>query len=247
MIWYIPTWSGDYRLTKHPERDDECLLTIEKPTENEKDILLRFFDSMRDRGWTTGTMPRLTKRTFVEMEIGASLYEAGPLLLETVHHQKPELWTGVKSESGKISLLSEPPGLIRKAMGTAATALATVTAPSVGCPAPEPCNVRASEVLRAFSTPFQFEMFERRGYMPLTGNVTGERYWLFHRNEAARKRLDHALLHESGETMCVWHAALPAEEEMLAIKFLVEHREERMLDKHITLVNRTNNVPTTLE
>jgi hypothetical protein len=104
-------------------------------------------------------------------------------------------------------------------------AAAAVRPPARGCPAPEAAQRRASEVLSVFSSASQYDQFQNEGVMRLRGNRTGRTYWLYHRDEAARRRLTHSLLDSSGAAICVWDERVPAEEEALAIKLAVEHRE----------------------
>jgi hypothetical protein len=107
-----------------------------------------------------------------------------------------------------------------------AVAAATVREPRRGCPAPTRCNRRASEVLRVFSSQRQSEQFEREGFMRVIGNRTGSAYRVYHRDEAAARGLTHSLIEaRSGHAICVWDDRVPPEEEALAIKLAVEHRE----------------------
>lgn len=109
---------------------------------------------------------------------------------------------------------------------TPAPAAATVQQPNRGCPAPLPANRRASEVLRAFSTPEQLAELAAYGRMRCIGNVSGRAYHVYHRDEAARRGLRHSLIEcETQRDLCVWDIRVPAEEEMLALKLAVEKRE----------------------
>lgn len=233
-IWFIPCWSGDFRLEAKDGRDDASTLTIERPTANEQKHVRAFLGAARARGWYTGTGPKLTKATVISVDLDVGVGLSAPLLIECVH--KGPIWTGVKSVDGVVTVADGIPRLpgtpgnsspseVKSPARVAAAA--TVTAPGVGCPAPEPCNVRASEVLTAFSTARQIEQWNATGFMDLRGGTTGRKYRLFHRNEAAKKGLDHSLIDAKG-TLCVWHPTLPAEEEALAIKWMVEHFEGRL-------------------
>lgn len=112
------------------------------------------------------------------------------------------------------------------AEGGAAVAAASVRPPYQGCPAPTKCNRRASAVLRSFSTEKQWASWTRRGSMGLIGSRTGRAYDLFHRDEAADRGLTHVLVERrTGDAVCVWDDRVPPEEEALAVKLAVEHRE----------------------
>ena len=112
------------------------------------------------------------------------------------------------------------------ALDKTAEAAATVRQPRRGCPAPTRCNRRASEVLRVFSTERQHDTFTRQGFMRVIGNRTGQAYFVFHRDEAAQRGLAHSLVEaRTGNEVCVWDDRVPAEEEALALKLAIEHRE----------------------
>lgn len=269
MIWHVPTWTGDYRLFPDPARSPAAspatILFIEEPNVSEVRILRDFLKQAGTLGWCPATHPRLTERTRVELVLSVHVSEAVRRLVEIALPGK-ELWTGVKSVAGDVSLfdgvpssdeIALPPepeeeaeseeavaaekaagkgkprgGRPRRGGRPAAAHAATVVAPRTGCPAPEPCNVRASEVLAKFCTLSQRADWERTGSMKVIGGDSGRAYRIFHRNEAARLGLNHSVIDDTGTTKCVWGQIVPAEEEALAIKFMIEHREERILYPH---------------
>ena len=126
-----------------------------------------------------------------------------------------------------VTVGAGPPAVVAAgAVAPAAVAAATVREPYRGCPAPTACRRRASEVLRTFSTEDQWKTWEAEGRMTLLGARTGRRYDLFHRDEAASRRLTHVLVERrTGDALCVWDDTVPPEEEALGIKLAVEHRE----------------------
>lgn len=124
----------------------------------------------------------------------------------------------------RTKIVSNVPAIIPKA--EVPMAAAAVRPPQRGCPAPTHCNRRASEVLSVFSTTAQMQTWNAEGRMRLVGSRTGRSYTLYHRDEAARLNLTHGLIeNRTGDAVCCWDESIPAEEEALAIKLAVEHRE----------------------
>lgn len=112
-------------------------------------------------------------------------------------------------------------------------AAATVREPKRGCPAPTAAARRASEVLRTFSTASQWASWQRTGSMLVVGSSSGQSYRLFHRDEAARRRMAHCLVDvRTGVDVCAWDDRVPPEEEALSLKLAVEHRERWLLSPH---------------
>jgi hypothetical protein len=228
MIWCIPTWCGDYRLE---EKGEECVLTIESPTLKEIPVINAFVKLANEKGWTESSLSlpeRSEKGLDVNLKLNVGIQTAAKELV-MLSLGKSEAWTAVRSESGKVSLVDGVPAAVVVADTKAAV---TVRTPKRGCPAPEPAARRAAEVLQLFSTQTQWASFLKKGFMPLIGNYTGQRYFLYHRDEAAKRNFGHNLLDENGREVCVWDASVPAEEEMLGIKLAVEHREHWMRSKH---------------
>ncbi len=221
--WYFPGPSGDFRLER--TGDTTCTLTVENPTEGEMVQLRAFLTGARINGWcdaAAGIAPT-GKST---LALSTDLLTAGPMLTaSTIPEGK--VWTAIRSVSGAITL--EDGTEIPKP--EEAVAAATVAAPQKGCPVPESCQRRASEVLAAFSTKSQWDQWHREGRMVAIGNVTGQAYHVYHQDQAAAERLDRCLVRvHDRHTICVYDRALPAEEQALSLKFAVEHREGWLLD-----------------
>jgi hypothetical protein len=120
-------------------------------------------------------------------------------------------------------------GVSKKAL-KGVVAAASVRPPRLGCPAPVETNRRASEVLRAFSTASQWREWQQHASMRVIGSHSGQAFRVHHRNSAVAKGLPHVLERLSdGKTICAWDDRVPAEEEALAMKFAVEHRETYLL------------------
>ena len=57
MRWFIPSFSGDFRLDPIDGQPDRSVLTILKPTLGEAEILQKFFAYARKKAWTDFDMP----------------------------------------------------------------------------------------------------------------------------------------------------------------------------------------------
>ena len=106
-------------------------------------------------------------------------------------------------------------------------AIVTVRRPTPCCPECQPGAVTpASEVLLAFLSPEEHESWAKERAIVVRGGLTGHRYMIAHRNSPLAVRntkicrdLDHD---------CVIHFhdwRVPPEEEVLAAKLILEHRE----------------------
>jgi len=227
MHWYFPTWSGDFRLEPIEDQQDKCLLSIERPTATEKRVLAAFLTAAETKGWVMAAVAgkRLTKRTKRTIELTCTVAEAAPLLVAPMFGEAGT-WTGIRV-GGKVELVEGlPPAATKEA-----EAAVTLRKPRRGCPKPEATVRRASEVLKTFCTQRQWTDWVRLGFLRARGNHTGQLYTVFHRNEAARRRIPRLLTDHQGYPMCVYDQSLPPEEEALAIKFAVEHRERWLLSE----------------
>lgn len=229
-VWFVPTRSGDYRLTR--VSDAKSLLTVEDPTPLEVAHLRTFLVTLRDyeRPVVDPLVGiALTGKSTVEIDLPLPL--VARLLVSDV---KADTWTAVRSEGGKIELLTTPVESAAEVVATKPTAQAAVSfaPPARGCPAPLRCNYRASEVLRTFSTRSQWGSWVRSGYMRVRGNLSQHPYTILHRDLAARQGRGHSVIDHRGVEVCVWDESVPAEEEALAIKLTLEHHEGYVLTRH---------------
>lgn len=226
MIWFIPTFSGDFRLEP---ADDGCKLTVVKPTTQEKDILDAFLAHARRAGWVAQGVG-YDPDGKVSLKLTCSVREAGPVLVPRVLHRGDEtvpLWTAVRSKADRVSLKV---GKAWQDVPEDASAAVTLRRPNKGCPAPLRCNRRASEVLAAFCTAGQRASWETRGFFTVKGSLTRRPYAVFHADEAAARSLPRCLIDlQTREALCAWDDTVPAEEQALALKFMVEHQEADLL------------------
>lgn len=221
-VWFVPSFAGDFRLT--PLDDKRCRLTVEDPTSAEVEQLRSFIRELRIRG-AIDDMVGIAPKGRSEIDVNLALSVAAPLLVGEV---KAEAWTAIRSVGGSVELVTSGTDDAATAVANNPDAQAAVTfnPPHLGCPAPLPCNYRASQVLRTFVTASQWSDWTSNGRMRVVGNQTGTAYTLFHRDAAARRGMAHALVDGSGNEVCVYDPSVPAEEEALSIKLTLEHRED---------------------
>lgn len=265
-FWFVPCWCGDFRLEAAGKDGKGALLTVEEPTERDRELLAPFLVTAKERGWVR-RMPtiKLIGKTVVRLSVPVE--EAGPVLVTKVHPGEA-VWTAVRFSKSGIELtdgtgekllydasgnrvssndlpavdddtvVKEPKarsgrGKKEPAERGEPVAAASVRAPRRGCPPPSPAARRASEVLRTFSTASQWDSWQRSASMRVVGGTSGRSYRLYHRDEASKRGLAHTLVDiETGRDICAWDDRVPAEEEALALKLGIEHKERWLLSPH---------------
>jgi len=227
-FWFFPVWSGDFRL-EITDNKSECLLTVEDPTKKDRVVLNPFFSHARKEGWVEEDAGIQAKGK-TEILVKAPLSVLGPLVAGIIHDGS-ETWTALRHVDGVISLHDKPLEVSKQLPAVSAVAAVTAKKPKKGCPAPTAAKRRASEVLQTFSTSSQWSQFRREGRMTAIGSHTGKAYHVYHRDQASREGLLHSLVEREGDvSICCWDDTVPPEEEMLSIKFAVEHRERWLRD-----------------
>lgn len=225
MRYFIPNWTGDFRLEQTPEG---CTLTVENPSPGDRALLQPFLDDARKRGWI-GEEAGIGD-TLTTINIPHAMTKVAPVMAKFLT-EPTKSWTAIRYVGGKVEVVDGTgrKGWWESAKEAAIEAVATITKPNLGCPEPVARNRRASAVLRAFSTASQWRDFEAQGYLNAVGCDTGRLYRVWHEDEAARRGHRRSLTTESGEPICAWNQSVPAEEQALSLKFAVEHREAWLL------------------
>lgn len=233
QYWFFPVFSGDIRLESV---NDGIALSVVMPTASEKKALKRFWTVAIDKGWIDKA-PRVKPKNETRVVLSSTMDEIAPELSRAVHGDT-DTWTAVRFSGGKVQVFDDEEEARKELTKEpedhrpVATAAATVRQPARGCPAPEPCERRASEVLKAFSTVSQWQRWKREGKMLCIGNATGRAYFVHHRNHAAQLGMGHSVsMVSTGEEICIWDGGVPAEEEALAAKLAIEHREKWLHEK----------------
>lgn len=241
MKWFFPAFNGDFRLVQQPGSVD---LVVHEPTVAEQELLAEFFKIARKEGWVTRSRVLaaniITQGTYV---LDGNIADIG-LALKNLVRPETQAITAFKYEGGKIEVVetaesakireilspavdAEPiedaPKKLSKKLETAVS----VRRPDRGCP---DCSVGAiepaSEVLLTFLTPEQHESWRKHRAILVRGGESRHSYVLMHRHSraAAINRRVCFDLNES-RTMMFHDWSVPPEEEVLAAKLVLEHRE----------------------
>lgn len=224
--WFIPSWSGDFRLVA--EGEDKCRLIVVNPTLAEIEQLGSFLVKARKKGYVPD-IAGVAEKGESTLTINASVAKAGRLLLGRKMPRKG-LLTSVKSVDGRLEVVDGDAGseeVTEAVEKPEADKAVTTRRPTLCCPTPQvEREVRASEVLRTFCTSKQWEEWVAKGYLHCVGNLTGHSYRIAHRHSplAAEQRKICWDLHDDHVVHC-YDWSVPPPEEALAIKLTLEHRE----------------------
>ena len=240
--WYLPTISGDIRLTQ--EGTETTTLHAFELTSQETLAM----QGLRDRALSTswGRKPWCSEEDFLPVTHatyrthgGITLILQAPILdvqeqLAKALKPKRKLLSAVRFQDGRIEEafersmpLVEPsrnsePSLPEFWADLHPDRAATVAAPTIGCPLPAfaEAEIRSSYVLEQFLTPDQIEDYRRYGHFVSFGRDTGHRYMVIHRERpqmiskfGGRQLYDL----ETNYPMCVHDWDVPPAEEMLAL------------------------------
>lgn len=246
-VWFLPTWQGDLRLEPDPKNDAHTMLGIVKPTEHEKKVLAALQLAFGERGWIDDKTKLLELSRFWKQKrvvVRAPITEVGPVVVAIMKPGAGTL-TAVKFKDGRVETCelhaagdgpyrdpakTEPaPEIKALAKKEDAIAAATVSRPTPSCPncyADPSVNAPATDTLLAFLSEEEHAQWAKYRRIVVTGGLTGHRYMLAHRHSrfAIRNtRLCRDL--DDDATMHFHDTSVPPEEEVLAAKLILEHRE----------------------
>lgn len=234
MRWYFPSWNGDFRL--EPTEDGKhTTLIVSDPTAHEAQLLHDFLASAK-RGWIVkGDLKRdegpYRTNANNTILIKAPLEKVGPLMVGAVK-PKDRTLTALTFKDGRIEVaesVSEKAltALAERAADPKAKAAASVARPTPCCPQCQPGAIKpATEVLLSFLDDQEHADWAKHRAILVEGGLSGHRYILAHRHsKLARKfgRIGYDL--ETGVVMHFFDWSVPPEEEVLAAKLILEHRE----------------------
>lgn len=238
MRWFIPSWNGDLRLEPDPKDPSVTLLSIASPTLSEVLIVNQLGKACEGMGWLEAPWEEFVKKRFMRekrFRVKAPLEKVGPLAT-SIMRPGNQVLTAVRFKDGVIETVSgsDAPALEALAEKAAAapeekpaTAAATVKRPTPSCPACIPGAIEpATECLLAFLSESEHEQWARERAIIVQGGLSGNRYLLSHRHSPFAQRAgrmcfdldDHVVVHFHDWTV-------PPEEEVLAAKLILEHRE----------------------
>lgn len=237
MKLYIPSWNGDFRL--EDDGKGGTRLIVHKPTPNEQKILREFLRRAKAKGWAFDRDPEARfSQDRSEVAISARLSKASKILIQLTRPKRQTL-TAVSFSDGKLSVIE---GADEEAINKIADVVEEATAsedpkepakatsvrrPTPCCPVCEIGSVEpASEVLLSFLNAEEHETWARDRAIVVTGGLTGHRYVLAHRQSAiAAYNTKMCFDLDDGQILHFHDNSVPPEEEVLAAKLILEHRE----------------------
>jgi hypothetical protein len=235
---YLPSWNGDFRI--EDDGKGETKLVVHDPTPHEQKILGEFLRQAETKGWVSDRNrdARFGHGDRGELTLSAPLSEVSKILIKLARPEKQTL-TAVSFSDGKLSVIegADEPAVekIAEAVEKAAATedpkkpakAASVKRPTPCCPDCEIGSVApASEVLLAFLNEEEHATWSRERAIVVTGGLTGHRYVLAHRQSAlAAYNTKMCFDLDDGQILHFHDNSVPPEEEVLAAKLILEHRE----------------------
>lgn len=223
--WFIPSWSGDFRL--EADGDDKCILRVEDPIPAEIEQLGAFLVKARKKKWCAD-IAGISPEGKSELKLATTVDQAGKVLLGRKRPRKGIL-TCIKAEGGGlVAIKGDGEELEIAAAQPEATEAATVRRPTLCCPfATTGPDIRASQVLRSFCTTEQWRSWLNLGFLYCNGQLSGRRYLVAHRHHPIAIQNKYILWDCDGDHVVhCWDWSVPPPEEVLAVKLAVEHAED---------------------
>lgn len=251
MKWFIPSWNGDLRLVPDEGDKDKTVLIIEKPTPDEKRILKlmgeEFLKHKLVDSWDTEKKGFFSRKK--KLVINAPLERVGPVVAK-IMKQGPAVLTAITFKDGQCvtcsgsvaELTAVAEEAAQRPPEAAPEAAATVRRPTPSCPQCQPGAIGpASEVLLAFLSAEQHETWAKGRFIIVEGGLSGNRYVLAHRHSKLGQRFGRICYDLDSKSVVHFHDwSVPPEEEVLAAKLILEHREP-WLRNEATMLGASDN------
>lgn len=241
MRWFLPSWNGDVRAESVDDKTTK--LTIVDPTAHEQEVLKLLETIFRDRKWygdkeplwipvETTDDPNPYRKSPVDQErvIKAPIGDIAPLLVKGYKPGKATL-TAILMADDKVETVAgssvDLDALAKEADKKKAKAAATVKRPTPSCPQCHPGAVEpATEVLLTFLNDYEHEQWAEDRSIIVCGGLSGHRYLIAHRHSARALHQGRICVDLDDRTVLHFHDhTVPPEEEVLAAKLCLEHRE----------------------
>ena len=240
QVWYIPTWNGDLRMETHPENKKLTQLSIIKPTPAELEVLKEIKKLAIEKGWICESdWPKdLKKGKNKKISLASPLDICGPDIAKLMQGGKSSL-TAISLKNGKIEVTETKNSIKLKKLiqklknegkkdpNKKPESATTVKRHTPCCPVcMEGAIEPATEALLSFLNEKEHEMWAKDRRIVVTGGITGHQYSLAHRKSkiaAAHGKICFDLT--DGGKLHFHDSSVPPEEEILAAKLILEHRE----------------------
>lgn len=254
MKWFIPSWNGDLRLEVDPKDAGRTILSIVKPTPQEVLVVNEIGKAFEAMGWLGGVWETYEKKRFARNKsftVNAPLEKTGPIATALMRPGRQVL-TAIAFKGGHVETVSmdQPDAtaalaqLSEKAAAAPAEkpaeAAATVKRHTPSCPACIPGAIEpATECLLAFLSEEEHDQWARERAIIVTGGLSGSRYRLSHRNTRYAQRAGRMCVDLDSRSVVHFHDwTVPPEEEVLAAKLILEHREHWLRNEATMLGSR---------
>lgn len=255
MKWFIPSWNGDVRIETDPKAEDRSILRIVKPTLGEIETLGALGKVLTKRRlfgkpWLHRVL--LWDPEGDQNEQAVTVFAPfAKVSAVVVKHLRPgkQVMTAIVMKDGKVETVetarageAETEALATKAEKDGKAA-ATVKRPTPSCPQCFKDAVGpATEALLSFLSPEQHDDWARHRYIIVTGGQSGHRYVLAHRHTLLAMKFGRICYDLEDCGVVHFHdITVPPEEEVLAAKLILEHREP-WLRNEATLLGGMNGV-----
>lgn len=238
--WYVPSWSGDFRLTPGDDEGTSKLL-IMAPTPHEVKLLNGFLSKAHKKKWTSELLTEDDTNDTRTIILKAPLAKTGPLLVKATKPADRTL-TAVSFADGKLEVAET--GAIETLVAKAATdkeaKAVSVSRPTPCCPKCEVGAIApARDVLLSFLNEQEHADWAEHRAIIVRGGRSGHRYLLAHRHTPTAARLGKICYDLEERFVLHFHASdVPPEEEILAAKLILEHREP-WLRNEATVIQQT--------
>lgn len=225
--WFIPSFNGDFRLTAGDDEETSKLLVM-APTPHEIQLLNGFLSKAHKKKWTPKLLTADDIKDTRTILLKAPITKTGPLLVRATKPADRTL-TAVSFKDGRLEVAETGmlETLVAKAANDDEAKAVSVSRPTPCCPRCEVGSIApARDVLLSFLSPQEHADWAEHRAIIVRGGKSGRRYLLAHRNSPTAARLgkicydldDHFVLH-------FHQTEVPPEEEVLAAKLILEHRE----------------------
>jgi hypothetical protein len=235
--WYVPSWNGDFRLVAGDEAGTSKLL-IMQPTPHELQLLNGFLAKAHKKKWASDLLTADDLNDTRTIVLKAPLEKTGPMLVKATKPADRTL-TAVSFKDGRLEVaeIGMLETLVARAADDDEAKAVSVGRPTPCCPRCEVGSIApARDVLLSFLSAEEHADWADHRAIMVRGGLSGHRYLLAHRHSPTAARLgkicydldDHFVLH--------FHASdVPPEEEVLAAKLILEHREPWLRNEATTL------------
>ena len=234
MRWFLPSWKGDFRIESDDKNPKLCHIEMVEPTAAEQNALTLLGAHFKTKGWIDNAelWPQDSKKKTERVAIAAPLSKVAPAMARVLKGGRQTL-SAVKFTDGQIETV-EGTSVDLDVLAQRAEAAGAAADSGVSAKRPTPCCPQchqgaiepATEVLLSFLDQEQHEQWAADRTLIAIGGYTGNRYMLAHRHSSVARYLGRICVDLTDEVVLHFHDfSVPPEEEVLAAKLVLEHRE----------------------